>query len=925
MSVDQTRAPRVRPPVGEVAERATGPVRSDPLQDPLVDPLSDPLQQEPIRRKERGEASGDALQNFGKAVAGGGGDVPYRREMESLFGESFAGVTAATGRSDALRALGAEAATRGERVAFAASQPSRAVVGHELAHVLQQRRGGGGVQAKGGLSVPGSAAEREADEAGARVAAGRPVTVTGHADAPIQRLVKLRSEMKPAAFRSMTARRGAKRGPQLSTIDRWLDALDQASDDEAQEYAGQQVLDACAKWLAVHGREPKKKERKSVTQRRGPILGLATRTRMLMAKLTGGQHRGTVDDGDGEVETGGLKDDTEDLLEGVFDSLAGGSGITGDLGDVTLPDKDDDASIWSREGAGLINDANADLLEGTNVLTGILHYKQALDTLGDPDKDGWDKTEAMGKALSSGGEMIHGGFKFAKGIALHEGGDSAKWTQVGDIGAGFADGTATIAGTISFVKRIRDARKKAEEEGGLTGAEKTDLGLELTQMGLETVKGGLNTAKDIIKIGTEVGGKDAMGMTAEGAKSAISGLATASGVISIVTGTIDIVHGGIKAFRAHSAKNEVKRARSLQQGIIEEVQGNVALVGRSIRGLMWDFDLDEYEVLLDRLEDLEDRVETLEGLVEQYRPAFESMDLLQNRRMEDAGMKMAKGATAVVSGALLVSGVGAPVAIAFAAIGGILALGHAGVKLARNRAANRLTAIAQQLSTDGKPKAEIDPDMSYREMERRVFKCYFNHMPEVITKRPPAGMSKGQFGDVRTFVQQDKYSRIGHEQKIPIGAATSAHALSETEKRDHWLEVVQGGKVQLKEKPKGFRSKLSFKTSASAHKSSVAQDAAAADVAEALFKLAASAFDAKQQRFVDAPVVPTGQQPTEPAEVSRLKKATLDGLLGAADIDAKRWGAWVVKAGGNVGTEFEENPRLPDEAKLKDKIKGHVG
>jgi hypothetical protein len=56
------------------------------------------------------------------------------------------------------------------------------VVAHELAHVVQQRRGGGGVQAKPtAVSAPGDAAEQRADAAAAAVVHGEPVPDVGTA------------------------------------------------------------------------------------------------------------------------------------------------------------------------------------------------------------------------------------------------------------------------------------------------------------------------------------------------------------------------------------------------------------------------------------------------------------------------------------------------------------------------------------------------------------------------------------------------------------------------------------------------------------------------------------------------------------------------------------------------------------------------
>ena len=103
-----------------------------------------------------------------------------RRAFEDLFGAGFAevritqgGVPGARGRREPL------ACTHGSDIAFAAGAydpygpAGREVLGHELAHVLQQRYG---------RVLPGAdarALEAEAAEAGRRIARGEPVTIPG--------------------------------------------------------------------------------------------------------------------------------------------------------------------------------------------------------------------------------------------------------------------------------------------------------------------------------------------------------------------------------------------------------------------------------------------------------------------------------------------------------------------------------------------------------------------------------------------------------------------------------------------------------------------------------------------------------------------------------------------------------------------------
>jgi hypothetical protein len=124
---------------------------------------------------------------FAAATGSGGGEVPFRGEMEQAFGQDFSSVRTHFGRRVELAALGAHAATDGERVAFADTAPDRRTVAHELAHVAQRRNaGGGGVRARS-VSAPGDAAEQEAEQAAEQVAGGRQAEVRAAPGAALHR------------------------------------------------------------------------------------------------------------------------------------------------------------------------------------------------------------------------------------------------------------------------------------------------------------------------------------------------------------------------------------------------------------------------------------------------------------------------------------------------------------------------------------------------------------------------------------------------------------------------------------------------------------------------------------------------------------------------------------------------------------------
>jgi hypothetical protein len=101
-----------------------------------------------------------------------------RARMEGVFGVDFSDVSVR--EDDEATALDAAAFTRGSEIVFsrgiydAQSPQGLAVLGHELAHVLQQRAG----RVQGDGMTEDLALEAEADQAGERAARGEPVGAT---------------------------------------------------------------------------------------------------------------------------------------------------------------------------------------------------------------------------------------------------------------------------------------------------------------------------------------------------------------------------------------------------------------------------------------------------------------------------------------------------------------------------------------------------------------------------------------------------------------------------------------------------------------------------------------------------------------------------------------------------------------------------
>jgi hypothetical protein len=149
----------------------------------------------------------EAIHVFEAALTGPPALLPYRAEMERAFGEDFSTVCVYFGQSGIRGALGVDAATRGEDIAFASWAPTREQVAHELAHVVQSRRT---PRPDRGLNRPDDPAEREACQVAAQVAAGFRVVTREAASALIQcawptnltqgELTTLRNTEVPANF-----------------------------------------------------------------------------------------------------------------------------------------------------------------------------------------------------------------------------------------------------------------------------------------------------------------------------------------------------------------------------------------------------------------------------------------------------------------------------------------------------------------------------------------------------------------------------------------------------------------------------------------------------------------------------------------------------------------------------------------------------
>jgi Domain of unknown function (DUF4157) len=121
-----------------------------------------------------GDTHADTHTIAAAGVAGSGAPLPYLADIKQSFGRhagALDSVRVHTGAeaAGAARAIGADAYASGTDIALAAS-PTRDLVGHEAAHVVQQNAS---VSLNGGIGAAGDAYEQNADAVAAAVAAGQ--------------------------------------------------------------------------------------------------------------------------------------------------------------------------------------------------------------------------------------------------------------------------------------------------------------------------------------------------------------------------------------------------------------------------------------------------------------------------------------------------------------------------------------------------------------------------------------------------------------------------------------------------------------------------------------------------------------------------------------------------------------------------------
>ncbi len=587
-----------------------------------------------------------------------------------------------------------------------------------------------------------------------------------------------------------------------------------------------------------------------------------------------------------------------DVTESISDGVASGSGITGDVADTTMIDKPEDyqGDHMDRAGGASLNNPVCDIAEGANMGLGAVNIFSGIRDL-KADKDSEvSKIKASAQVIEGTGQTAHGGAKLAKGIALNGGGNSGDWTQVGDVGAGLSDLGGTIASVILLTQNIKHRKRKNQDEGGLTQQESIDSAANTTVNVLDAAQSGLNTAKDVVKVVGKVGGSPS-----DGIQSAVSGMATTAGIIGAVVGAIQVAHGAYTTLEAQGKQKDIHGFKATITDTIIKLDRRIKLTNFKISQKRWDFEDTEKPIILlkRKLELLQIAIAELEQIYQRYAPTLDAMSKIQSQRMAQGKMKMAQGTVGVVSGILAATGVGLPIAISVAAIGGIMALGGVVVNWKRNQESESLMSkVAPQIDPNGNPQNPLDEVVTdYNEMSSRVYKCYYGHLKEVMEERTTLGsLDEESFWAVKNFAWGDKKSRIDSDDRYSVYSLDEVPDINDIIKRNKWIQVQQGNTVTHKEKPKNA-DKRKFWITPSAHKSQAAMEASADVIAEALYQIGIESYS--DQSFVSRPVVTSDVNDSVENYLSKSVNLDSTTLLGFADITPERWKAWLNKTQGD--------------------------
>jgi len=851
------------------------------------DELSDPLA-DPILRKPNGNPAIAAQSAFSRATEGGGGEVPHRAGMESTFGQDFGSVRAFTGKGDETSAMGAEAATQGESVVFGDASPSKEVVGHELAHVVQNR-GGSTPMSSGPFGDPGGSAEHEADLAGEAAASGVRLEVSGAPGGGIQLRKKPGNDqidvpafVSAAVFKEKTAVTLARRGKNLSAIDNWLKALDgYTTDDKAAQFdhALHQAIDASEHWLKNHDADQKIPS----IRYRHPVVGA-----LWKALKTVNTGTPCTDPIPGRVPPQTQQDEGDEDGVGFYDvaesvSGMGPSGIEkiGLGGDIHQHSKystmNDKGQVDRVEGGFMIGGG------GIEIFAGMKKVQEG-------DKEGL-------LDIGTGGSMVGAGI--GKLYQAHDKATGGSGAGAGKVGEGFGTAGVMLGGISEVVDLVKET-KKAKEDPGMTVDQKVFFAT--------------NRVQNMIGIARSVS-DSVNGITKAVTNTASVGAAATSGVLGTVTGGIDVGEGIYQVSSGMKHKKDLEKvetqlgdttnqlAREKADLLTAKSRGAAELLRQSKPQEAIDQLRQEYDDLIEKVEEAQ---QELENEKEELTATLDTMKKVQDRRMKSGLLKGVTGTMDVVSGALMLSGVGAPVAVSLAVLSGLIKLGSTGLEVGRSYKASKLTEIALRPDDQGNAKGKPDDpeQVGYRTMKKRVLSAYYAHYGKAIDNEPPEGMDKSSWGHVRDFVLEEKLSRLQSTDTAKIKESELA-GKSKDQLQSSWGQITDNGGDVLKNEYPSTSTRAALIFTFSAHKSAQAIDASNAELSEAVLRIARSTFNPETKSFVSVTVHATGTPPKD--QVKAVKEAAAVTLLKNVGISLDVW----MKLWRGAGGHFEGDPKTP--------------
>ena len=293
--------------------------------------------------------------------------------------------------------------------------------------------------------------------------------------------------------------------------------------------------------------------------------------------------------------------------------------------------------------------------------------------------------------------------------------------------------------------------------------------------------------------------------------------------------------------------------------------------------------------------------------------AFDALAKVHGRSQERAALKAAQGTLSVVSGALILSGVGAPVAIGIAAFNGLITVGGMVVAQGRKSKADTLMKLASRMTDSGTVSgSEAQGKADYRDMESRFTESYYRYYDHAIMQEHAPGFTSGEWSGVRNFVAADKTFGKPRDYSDRVDARTAGRENPDA-------RTTQGVLKDPKKKEQKSADKVNF----NAHKSSQARDASNTELAEAIIAIAISAFDHNTQAFIPTDVTGTGGK--------EIRSSTAQALLSNIGVSESTWVNMWRKNGGcfagdpvKKGGDTHAAAQGPDAEHMLADVKGKI-